>query len=278
MFKTAISGVASVFARRKIEAAALSAIAAISAVGLVRGAISELWSAERSGVGMPLQSRAAVPLTNAVHLSAAIESAVNRNRTASTIPAEALGLPNIAHPRVDSWVTRFTTDMRGSFATYLRRMTRYESMISSKLAARDMPQGLIYLAMIESGFNPTAKSRVSATGLWQFMTATGREYGLTVSRRVDERKNPARSTDAALEYLSDLYDRFGSWYLAAAAYNTGQGRVARVMKQVTGKTRGTDADYYRIAHRLPKETREYVPKMIAAARIGSNPERYGFAD
>jgi membrane-bound lytic murein transglycosylase D len=119
---------------------------------------------------------------------------------------------------------------------------------------------------------------VAATGLWQFMRATGKEYGLTVSHRVDERNNPARATDAALEYLADLHDRFGSWYLAAAAYNTGQGRVARVLKQVTGKKRGTDADYYRIAHKLPRETREYVPKLIAAARIGTNPEKYGFSD
>ena len=149
-------------------------------------------------------------------------------------------------------------------------------MISGKLAAREMPKELIYLAMIESGFNPTAKSPVQARGLWQFMSPTAREYGLTVRGRVDERINPARSTDAALTYLSKLHDRFGSWYLAFAAYNTGQGRVARVMKQETGKTKGTDADFYRIAHRLPKETRDYVPKMIAAARIGSDPAKYGF--
>jgi membrane-bound lytic murein transglycosylase D len=155
-------------------------------------------------------------------------------------------------------------------------MTKYEAMISKKLAARDMPQGLIYLAMIESGFNPTAKSPVAATGLWQFMSPTGREYGLVVSKKLDERKDPERSTDAALEYLSDLYDRFGSWYLAAAAYNTGQGRVAKVMMSVTGRTKGTDADYYRIASRLPKETQDYVPKMIAAARIGMDPAKYGF--
>jgi membrane-bound lytic murein transglycosylase D len=262
MLKTAIYGVSKLFARRKIEAATLSVIAAISAVGLVRG---EVLSAD---------AVAAVPLTNAVHVATAIEAAVTPKP--STSSAGVLDLPNLAHPRVDSWIKRFTTTQRSSFATYLARMTRYEAMISRELAERDMPQGLIYLAMIESGFNPTAKSPVKATGLWQFMSATGKEYGLTVTKRVDERKNPTRATEAALEYLSDLHDRFGSWYLAAAAYNTGQGRVARVMKQVTGRQKGTDADYYRIAHKLPKETREYVPKMIAAARIGSNPTSYGF--
>lgn len=277
MFKTAISRVRGVCARRKIEAVTLSVIAAVSAVDIGRG---EGWGAETA-----VASVASVPLTNAAHFSAAIESAMtHRNATADSTsvtparPGTALDLPDLSHPRVDSWVKLFTTTQRGSFATYLKRMTRYEPMISQKLAARDMPQGLIYLAMIESGFNPTAKSRVAATGLWQFMRGTGKEYGLTVSRRVDERTNPSLATDAALEYLADLHDRFGSWYLAAAAYNTGQGRVARVLKQVTGKKRGTDADYYRIAHRLPKETREYVPKLIAAARIGTNPQKYGFAD
>jgi membrane-bound lytic murein transglycosylase D len=268
MFKTAITRAWTVFTRRKIETVTLSAIAAVSAIGIGRG---DSWGVETG------PAAAAVPLTNAMHVSAALESALN-GKLAAPAAAKKLDLPNLAHPRVDSWVKRFTTTQRQSFATYLKRMTRYEPMISRKLAAREMPQGLIYLAMIESGFNPTAKSRVAATGLWQFMRGTGRQYGLRVSGRVDERKNPDRATDAALEYLSDLYDRFGSWYLAAAAYNTGPGRVSRVLKQVTGKRKGTDADYYRIANRLPRETREYVPKMIAAARIGSNPQQYGFAD
>jgi membrane-bound lytic murein transglycosylase D len=157
-------------------------------------------------------------------------------------------------------------------------MDKYEPMIKRKLAQRDMPQDLIYLAMIESGFNPKARSPAAASGLWQFIGETGRRYGLTVNRRVDERNDPAKATDAALSYLSDLHDRFGSWYLAAAAYNTGEGRVGRIMRQVTGSERGTDADYYRIANRLPRETREYVPKLIAAARIAKEPDKYGFVE
>jgi membrane-bound lytic murein transglycosylase D len=155
-------------------------------------------------------------------------------------------------------------------------MDRYDDMITTKLAERELPQELIYLAMIESGFDPKAKSPVSASGLWQFMGATGRQYGLTVTRRIDERNDPAKATDAALSYLEDLHQRFGSWYLAFAAYNSGEGRVARVMKNTLGRAKGTDADFYRIASKLPKETRDYVPKMIAAARIAKNPARYGF--
>ena len=241
-------------ARRKIEALTMAAIATLSAAGLVRQDEPTL------------------------QLSAAVAKVVHVEPVAAEVTPVAAGasLADIDHPRVDSWIQRFTTTQRAGMATYLNRMTKYEGMISEKLAQREMPQELIYLAMIESGFNPTAKSPVQARGLWQFMSATAREYGLRVGGRVDERINPARSTDAALTYLSKLHDRFGSWYLAFAAYNTGQGRVARIMKQETGRTKGTDADFYRIADRLPKETRDYVPKMIAAARIGSDPAKYGF--
>lgn len=185
-------------------------------------------------------------------------------------------LANIDNARVDSWVGRFTSDLRSSMAVYLDRMSRYDDMITSKLAEREMPKELIFLAMIESGFNPKAKSPVSASGLWQFMGATGRQYGLVVNRRVDERNDPAKATDAALSYLSDLYGKFGSWYLAFAAYNSGEGRVARVMRTRLGRTSGTDSDFYRIAGGLPQETRDYVPKLIAAARIAKEPAKYGF--
>ena len=254
MFRSSITRA---LARRKIEAITLSAIAALSAAGLVRQDEPEL--------------AVSAAVAKVVHVPAVVQAPKPVAEAAST-----MDLPDIDHPSVDRWIQRFTTTQRSSMATYLTRKAKYERLITTKLAERDMPQDLIYLAMIESGFNPTAKSPVKAAGLWQFMSATAREYGLRVGGRVDERVNPSRSTDAALTYLSKLHDRFGSWYLAFAAYNTGQGRVARVMKQVTGSTKGTDADFYRIANRLPKETRDYVPKMIAAARIGNSPARYGF--
>ena len=189
-------------------------------------------------------------------------------------------LANIDNERVDTWVTKFTTSpkLKPQFAIWLDRKTKYEPMISAKLAERAMPQDLIYLAMIESGFNPTARSPKAAGGLWQFISETGQRYGLTVNKRVDERNHPDKATDAALSYLADLHDRFGSWYLAAAAYNTGENRVGRLMRQVTGQEKGTDADYYRISGLLPRETREYVPMMIAAARIAKEPAKYGFGE
>ncbi|MEP6990450.1 MAG: lytic transglycosylase domain-containing protein [bacterium] len=182
---------------------------------------------------------------------------------------------SISHASIDKWVARLTSSLRGDFALSLTRMDKYEGMITAKLAAKQMPHELIYLAMIESNFNPNARSKVGAVGMWQFMSATARQFGLTVKGNTDERKNPADATDAALTYLSQLHDRFGSWYLAAAAYNSGAGTVSKALKKVTGKTQGTDEDFFRILPALPKETQDYVPKLIAAAKVGSNPDDYG---
>jgi membrane-bound lytic murein transglycosylase D len=184
---------------------------------------------------------------------------------------------NIAHERVDYWVARLQTDRRPIFEEALRRRGRHGPMVSRALADRGMPQDLLYLAMIESGFDPRAYSRAHASGLWQFVRETGTRYGLEVNRAVDERRDPIKSTDAALRYLSALHARFGSWYLAAAGYNTGENRVARVMREEKGRERGTDAEFYDVFHRLPGQTRDYVPVMIAAARIGKDPAAYGFA-
>jgi peptidoglycan lytic transglycosylase D len=216
--------------------------------------------------------------SNPVEMALALAAAAEPGPSETTGILAGWDLANIDHARVDSWVRIFSTSpkVRSNFAVWLERKPTYEPMISAKLTERDMPQDLIYLAMIESGFNPKAKSPAKAGGLWQFISETGQRYGLTVSKRVDERNQPAKATDAALSYLSDLHDRFGSWYLAAAAYNTGENRVGRIMRQVTGREKGTDADYYRISNLLPKETREYVPMMIAAARISKDPGRYGF--
>ena len=188
-------------------------------------------------------------------------------------------LPTVDHPRIDYWVARFDTvpDMRKKFQGFLDRGGQYAPMILERLAARGMPQDLLYLAMIESGFQPEATSHAAAVGLWQFIRETGERYGLEVDRAVDERRDPVRATDAALDYLQDLHDRFGSWYLAAAAYNSGEGRVSRAMRAEFGRERArSEAEYYRIWDRLPRETRDYVPLMMAAARVTKNHAAYGF--
>jgi membrane-bound lytic murein transglycosylase D len=197
-------------------------------------------------------------------------------REASAAVSEATwDIPVVRNAPVERFVNIFTGRQQDRMALYLKRSGRYEGMIRGKLRERGMPEDLLYLSMIESGFNPTAKSHASAVGLWQFIEGTGTRYGLRVDGYVDERRHPEKSTDAALDYLQDLHKQFGSWYLAAAAYNTGENRVARVMRQVTGKERGKDADFWRIRSRLPSETREYVPLMVAAALIGKEPAKYG---
>jgi len=177
-------------------------------------------------------------------------------------------LPDLPHARVDHFVELFTTGEKcDEIAAAFERKASVEKMISEKLRRKGMPQELIYLAMAESGLNPKAHSRDEAIGIWQLIPDTARRYGLKVNAEVDERRDAAKATDAALSYLAYLYNRFGSWYLAAAAYNSGENRVARIMKEETGAESGTDADFYRIVEKLPGETRDFVPAMIALSRI-----------
>jgi membrane-bound lytic murein transglycosylase D len=187
-------------------------------------------------------------------------------------------IPMVRNAPVERFVEMFTGKQQDRMALYLKRSGRYEGMIRAKLRERGMPEDLLYLSMIESGFNPTARSNASAVGLWQFMEGTGRGYGLRVDGWVDERRDPEKSTDAALRYLNELHQTFGSWYLAAAAYNSGDNRVKKVMREETGREKGSDADFWRIRFRLPAETREYVPLILAAALVGKEPGRYGLGE
>jgi membrane-bound lytic murein transglycosylase D len=183
-------------------------------------------------------------------------------------PAARDVLADLDHERVDHWVAEFTRGAKqAEFASYMQRMPQYEEMIRAKLRRRGMPEDLVYLAMIESGFNPEAHSAAAARGIWQLVPDTARRYGLRVDDTLDERIDAEKATDAALSYLSYLFNRFGSWYLAAAAYNTGENRVAAIMTEAFGRERGSDAEYYEIWDRFPGETRDFVPVMVAARRV-----------
>jgi membrane-bound lytic murein transglycosylase D len=192
----------------------------------------------------------------------------------STNPANAARyeIPLETNEAVERWIEFFAVKAHDRFATYLARAGRYEDMIRTRLREAELPEDLLYLAMIESGMNPNAYSRAHAAGMWQFIRGTGRRYDLQIDFWVDERRDPFKATDAAVAHLSDLYDDFGSWYLAAAAYNAGAGRVSRGIKS-TGST-----DFWELADArvLRSETRNYVPKLIAAAIIAKNPKKYGF--
>jgi membrane-bound lytic murein transglycosylase D len=184
------------------------------------------------------------------------------------------------HERVQYWMGFYTGRARWHFTRYLERLGRYDSMIRGRLAAAGLPQDLIYLAMIESGFNQIVRSRAGAVGLWQFIPGTARRYGLTVDAWVDERRDPYLATDAAVRFLAELSDRFGSVYLAAAAYNSGPRKIERGLRHGDYGALNGDEAYFAMAEGsfLRRETRDYVPKLIAAALLAKEPARYGFTD
>jgi membrane-bound lytic murein transglycosylase D len=186
-----------------------------------------------------------------------------------------------SHGRVQYYLDFFQGRGRERMSIWLTRMPRYEAMIREHLQRHNLPGDLVYLALIESGFSNTATSRAKAVGMWQFMKATGKGYGLRIDSWVDERRDPYRATDAAVRHLRDLSRRFNSLYLAAAAYNAGSGKVSRGLRRLPddeSDTTNSDVTFFRLYDTkfLKRETRDYVPKLIAAALIAKQPERYGF--
>ena len=188
----------------------------------------------------------------------------------------AATLPLHVNERVDVWVERFRTNQRKAFQRLLDRQGAYDELIRSRLRDRGMPEELLYLAMMESGLSNRAVSSASAVGLWQFMGPTAEQYGLRVDEWVDERRDPVRATNAALDYLSFLHDRYESWYLAAAAYNAGPGTVDRVLRRHAGGRTGDEDLYWEVLDHLPRETRDYVPRLVAATLLAEDAEREGF--
>lgn len=178
-------------------------------------------------------------------------------------------LPVVINPEVTSLIGYYTGAYRERLLVSLERASRYLPFIREELRKAGLPLDLAYLPLIESAFNPRARSRARAQGLWQFMAGTGRMYGLRANSLVDERNDPYLSTTAAVRHLKDLFDTFGDWELALAAYNSGAGRVNRALKRGKGVT-----DFWPLRRHLPRETRNYVPAMWAALVVVRNPEAY----
>ena len=181
--------------------------------------------------------------------------------------------------RVAHYVQLFAGDAKERFTRRLSRGTRYDAMIRARLRAGGIPEDMTFLALIESGYDPDAYSRAAAVGMWQFMSSTARGVGLRVDWWVDERRDPIRSTDGAVRFLNYLRKQFGSLFLAAAAYNGGPGRVARGLVRYSDDLEGTTGDslFFALAETdyLRRETRDYVPQLVAAAIVGKASARYG---
>lgn len=176
--------------------------------------------------------------------------------------------------KVEQWLDYFQGRGRKWFYVWMERSGKYIPFMRKVLRDHGLPEDLVYLSMIESGFSSKAFSRARAVGQWQFMKATGRRYGLKVDFWRDERRDPEKATLAAARHLKDLYDRFQNWKLAAAAYNAGEGKISRAI------SRYKTEDFWELTRGryLKPETKNYVPKLIAAALIAKDPERYGFKD
>ena len=223
------------------------------------------------------------PMIKASELESTIEASREASRSPKTGEERGVTRPlsisvspndHKANLAIEASFRMFTQSMKPRFSMWLERSGRYVEAMQAILKERDMPVELVFLPIVESGFNPKAYSRARAAGPWQFISATAKRYGLAIDWWKDERKDPIKSTIAATRYLNDLYNMFGSWSLALAAYNAGEGKIARALR----KSKSDDFWDLLGTRHIRKETKNYVPQYIAAAMIANSPKEYGFDD
>jgi membrane-bound lytic murein transglycosylase D len=225
----------------------------------------------------------AAPFSRAAAQSAVTDSAAIDTAVVTAIVAGPVWDIDVhsyeTHQRVQHFIGLFSGKVREEFEKSLQRQSRYGALIRQKLRDGGLPEDMTYLALIESWYDPNAFSKAAAVGIWQFMAGTARGVGLRVDWWADERRDPVRSTEGAVRLLSGLRAQFGSLYLAAAAYDGGDGRVSRGLVRYAGRLDGVEGEdrFFSLAETsfLRPETRDYVPKIIAAALVGKEPARYG---
>ena len=237
---------------------------------ILEGVNSEDMQALQEGDGFTEQKAEPAPIDEANGVTFPVDPKIKAQAEVE-VQATRSDLPLMLTDPVAGYINYFSTRGRSTLEHALIRGGRYQDMIQKILRQEGVPQELIYLAQAESGFHPLAVSRVGARGMWQFMGSRARGYGLQRSWWVDERQDPEKATHAAARHLKDLYNQFGDWYLAMAAYNSGPGTVQQAVRR-TGY-----ADFWELYRRnvLPKETRNYVPIIVAVTIMAKNPAQYG---
>lgn len=230
---------------------------------------------DRLGLGAPppepdAQKSEPAPIDETNEIAPAADASV-KAKVQAEIKSTHSDLPLMLTDQVAGYISYFSNRGRGTFERAFARSGRYREMMRAILKQEGVPQDMIYLAQAESGFHPLAVSRAGARGIWQFMGSRARGYGLSHDQWIDDRQDPVKSTRAAARHLKDLYNEFGDWYLAMAAYNSGPGTVQAAVKR-TGY-----ADFWELYQRnvLPKETRNYVPIILAVTIMAKNPSQYG---
>lgn len=220
----------------------------------------------------PLVTKASLPPTSeTMSLKERLQARV-RKVPPSSSASVIFDLPVTYNHKVSTWITYFQDKGKFWFRDWLERSSKYMPFIQKELKSAGLPQDLAFMVMIESGFMPNAISHAEAVGPWQFMPATGQRYGLKQNWWLDERRDFKKSTLAAIRYLKDLHQEFGSWYLVAASYNMGENGLRRQIQKY--KTR----DFWVLSRlgALPQETVDYVPKILAVMMISKSPSLYGF--
>ncbi len=262
---------------RAIEVGIFFLFAFASALG--HGSVTEIKTSEQE-LKEIVQKMQLVPLKPAPSIGAANNN-LGQGARQRRVPifqkvdqAPFFDLPVTYNKQVRDWITYFQVPGKKWFTKWLERSSRYLPLMQGVLQDKGLPQDLAFVAMIESGFSSHATSQASAVGYWQFIKETANRYGLTTNWWLDERRDFTKSTHAAARYLGDLYKIFGAWYLTAAAYNMGEGRLQRLIRK-----HGT-TNFWELARKsdFPKETSEYIPKLIAAILISKAPRLYGFED
>ncbi len=230
-------------------------------------------SALQEGDGSTEQKSEPAPIDEANDVTFPVDPNI-KAKAAAEVKATHSDLPLVLNDTVAGYINYYSTYGRGTLERALARAGQYHDMIRRILKEEGVPQDLIYLAEAESGFHPLALSHAGARGMWQFMNSRAKGYGLHRDWWVDERQDPEKATRAAARHLKDLYKQFGDWYLAMAAYNSGPGTVQSAVKR-TGY-----ADFWELYRRnvLPRETRNYVPIILAVAIMAKNPSQYGLDD